>query len=153
MHPGFPDFGQPPRAWTVSRAGAALRLVPPGAYPDRSRASMFVSPLVPVSPAMPVVETILRQALGAEVAQTGLAVESESPISEVSAGDLLGSRLEVAVRHPGAQLLQRRIYTMFRDASWLYGIHFVADEEVFDFFLPEYEAMSGSIRLVPAPAT
>ena len=152
MHPGFPDLASPPTGWTVSRAGAAIRLVPPGAYPDRARACMVISPLVPVSPAMPNIETVIRQALSAEVLGTGMTVESESEIQDVQTeGALKGKRLVLAVRHKGASEIQRRVYTMYRDASWLYGIHYISDEATFDFFLPTYESTAQSVLAVPPP--
>lgn len=152
MHPGFPDLGSPPTGWTVSRAGAAIRLVPPGAYPDRARACMVVSPLVPVSHVMPDVETVIRQALSAEVLGTGMTVESESEMMDVqTTGALHGKRLVLSVRHKGATESQRRVYTMYRDTAWLYGLHYISDEETFDFFLPTYETAAESILAVPPP--
>ena len=113
---------------------------------------MVVSPLMPVSIAMPNVETIIRQALSAEVMGTGMTIETESEITDVATeGGLQGIRLAITVRHRGASQIQRRLYSMYRDASWLYGIHYIADAETYEHFLELYRNTADSIQAVPPP--
>ena len=148
MHPGLPELQRPPQGWTVVRHGLAARLIPPGAYADHCRASMSVSPLVPVSQAMPDIETLMRQALSAEVIATGITIEAEVPAIDVQTDSgLHGKRLEFTIRHPKASQSQHRIYSMYRDDSWIYGLHYVADEQTFDFFRTLYEDVAQSIAV------
>ena len=63
----YPDLGSPPMGWTVGRQGAAIRLVPPGAYLDLSRAAMVVSPLVPIRDEMLAPDELILAALSAEL--------------------------------------------------------------------------------------
>ena len=152
MHIGFPDFTFRPEGWTAAKAGAAIRLVPPGAYVNQSRASMVVSPLVPVHAALPDTETLMRQAIAAETAQTGIAVQPDDTWANLTAtSGLAGLRWTLQVRFPGSERLQWRCYTMFRDASWLYGVHLVADAPTYAHFWGTYEAFCVSIQAVEPP--
>ncbi len=142
----YPDLSTPPEAWTVGRAGHALRLVPPGAYLDRSRAAIVVSPLVPLTPAFPELAVLIRQALAAEAAQRGVVVEREGAPEAFSAeSGLEGVRIEADIRHPGAKALERRAYVMCRDSSWLYGISYIADELTWPVFLSTFDAAAASL--------
>ena len=148
----YPEFSEPPRGWTAARFGAGVKLVPPGAYADRCRASMVVSPLVPVNEQMPEVKVILQQALSAEVAATGLKVESQSEMKAVAtASGLQGVRWELVLKGPDSNGLEKRIYTMYRDAHWLYGLHYLSDVETYPFFLDTYESVAASILVAPKP--
>ncbi len=140
----YPDLGTPPRGWTVARAGASLRLIPPGASARGARAFMAVSPLVPRTPNMPGVEAILRQTLAAETGATGMVVESETAAAAVADGGLEGTRLEVTVRL-AAGTTQRRVYTMYRDDAFLYGLHYIADAQTYPVLLAAYDAAVASV--------
>lgn len=142
----YPDLGAPPRGWTGGRVGAAIRLVPPGAYLDRSRAAIVVSPLIPRSRQLPAPEVLIQQALAAEVARTQSEVLSagEPTPARASAG-LEGVRVEVHLRRGGDGKLERRVYIMYQDQTWLYGINYVADEETFPFFAETFEAAATSV--------
>ena len=97
---------------------------------------------------MPDVETLMRQALSAEVIATGITIEAEVPAIDVQTDSgLHGKRLEFTIRHPKASQSQHRIYSMYRDDSWIYGLHYVADEQTFDFFRTLYEDVAQSIAV------
>lgn len=152
MHPGFPDFSFRPEGWTAARAGAAIRLIPPGAYPDRTRASMVVSPLVPVHSALPDTETLMKQALAAESMQTGVVVQPDDTVERVNASSgLNGLRWTLRVCFPGSDRVQCRAYTMYRDDQWLYGVHLVSDESSYPHFLKTYTPFAESIQPMSTP--
>ena len=146
MDVSWPDLGAPPQGWTVVRQGAALHLHPPGTRRDKPpEATIVVSPLVPVSAAMPGPGVVIRQALSAEVASLGIEVLEEGQPAEVCGADgLAGVRIDVTVRTRAGD--QRRAYTMFKDSDWLYGIHLIARPDAWAANLATYESAAGSVK-------
>ncbi len=127
--------------------GAAIRLVPPGAYLDRARAAIVVSPLIPRSRQLPEPAVLIQQALAAECARTSSEVLTRSePAPVVAASGLGGIRVEVRLRRGSDGHIERRIYVMFQDETWLYGINYVADEETFPHFAALFEDVATSMR-------
>lgn len=148
--PLYPDLATPPRGWTFGRLGSAIRLVPPGAYLDRSRAAIIVSPLMPRSRQLPEPTVLIRQALAAEMAQTGSTlVAQEEPVAATATSGLHGVRVALSIRRPDNKV-ERRVYVMYQDATWLYGVNYVADEETFAAFLETFNAAAASVQVMAA---
>lgn len=145
----YPDLDEPPKGWTVGRQGSAIRLVPPGAYLDHTRAYMIVSPLVPRSRQLPPPAELILAALHAELARTGTELLEQSEARQVAATTgLNGSRLEVRLRRADGKI-ERRAYTMYQDTSWMYGLHYIADEETWPAFLDVYDRTAASVKPTP----
>lgn len=147
MTPLYPDLAAPPTGWTGGRMGAAIKLVPPGAWLDSARASIIVSPLVPRSRALPAPGVIIEQALAAELARFPMdMVSREGPTPVIATSGLEGVRLEVTLKGLGDGRIQRRIYISYQDEAFLYGIHYLADEATFPVFLEVFEAAAASVE-------
>lgn len=105
--------------------------------------------MVPVSEQMPSAAAVIDQALQAEVAKQGLAIVADSgPVDVSTEGGLKGARRELTIRMPNGER-QRRAYVMYKDATWLYGIHYLADEGTWDTFLPTYDAAAATVGQTP----
>ena len=147
----YPDLGSPPMGWTVGRQGAAIRLVPPGAYLDLSRAAMVVSPLVPIRDEMLAPDELILAALSAELVRTGARIlEQRGPTEAVASSGLSGSRVEVTLRRADG-LTERRAYVMYQDDRWLYGVHYIADAPVWGEFLPLFDKVAASVLPFSGP--
>jgi hypothetical protein len=95
---------------------------------------------------MPDIPSLLEQTLQAEVAQTGMTLETEPESAPITTDSGLGGhRVAVTVKTANGQV-QRRVYTMVRDERWLYGLHYIADEATYDHFLATYDAVASSIQ-------
>lgn len=146
----YPDLAAPPLGWTGGRQGAAIRLVPPGAFLDSSATAMIVSPLVPMSRQLPPPATVILQALSTELASAQVAlIQRGDPVAVTARSGLTGARLEAELRLPSSQI-QRRIYTMYADDAWLYGVHLLADEAGFRLHRATYDAVAASVMPFPA---
>ncbi len=146
----YPDLSDPPKHWTGGRVGSAIRLVPPGAYLDRARAGIVISPLVPRSRQLPAPEVLVQQALTAELARTQSELLSLGEPVLARAGALTGVRVDASLRRGGDGKLERRAYVMYLDESWLYGVSYVADEETWPVFLETFERVAASVQPYPA---
>lgn len=145
----YPDLGAPPRGWTVGRQGAAIRLVPPGAYLDMARAHMIVSPLVPWSDEMLRPGELILAALNAELARgVNQLVDRAEPVAVEAGSGLKGVRIEARIRRPDG-IIERRAYVMYRDRNWLYGVHYIADEDLWAEFAALFDQVSASMLPMP----
>lgn len=144
--PLYPDLSAPPKGWTVGRLGNAIRLVPPGAYLDRSRAAIIVSPLMPRSRQLPEPAVLVAQALAAEIARTGsVLVSQDDPAAVRASSGLEGVRIALCLRRGGDNQVEKRIYVIYKDNTWMYGINYIADEETFPAFVETFEAAAASV--------
>lgn len=147
----YPDLGVSPKDWTGGRLGAAIRLVPPGAYLDRARAAIVVSPLIPRSRQLPEPALLIQQAIAAECARTSSEVLLQHEAVPVQTTDGLdGVRLDLKLRRGGDGKTEQRVYVMFQDETWLYGINYVADEETFPVFAELFDTVARSLKAHPA---
>lgn len=150
----YPDLEKPPEGWTVGRSGNAIRLAPPGAFLDHSRAFMIVSPLVPRTEQMPSLTEIIMRTIATETIQSGLEVVDRGERLEiVSESGLEGVCIGAAVRLKDAPAIQQRAYVMYQDDNWLYAISYIADEETWDHFFPLFQTVASSILPKPAPTS
>lgn len=142
----WPDLGAPPAGWTGGRVGPVMRLVPPGAFLDRSRAFIAVSPIVPRTDAMPPPAALIAQALALETRQTGaVPVDRAEPAPFATDGGLEGVRVEVTLR-TRAGGTERRAYVMVQDAARVYALTYVADEATWPSFLADFDRAARSLR-------
>lgn len=141
----YPDLGAPPAGWTFGRQGKAIRLVPPGALLDQSPAAIIVSPLLARSAQLPEPVAMVAAALGAETSRTGARLVAQDPVAPArAASGLDGVRISLSLRRTDGQV-ERRVYVLYRDERWLYGISLIADDGVFGTWLPTFDAAAASV--------
>lgn len=151
MKPIYPDLGSPPRGWTYGPLGTAVRLVPPGAYLDYSRVAIVVSPLVPRSRQLPEPAVLIQQALAVETARTGSEIlEQADPRPITATTGLQGTRLEVRLKRGTDGKVERRVYVMYLDETWLYGLSYLADDESFPAYAALFDEVAASVQPYPA---
>jgi hypothetical protein len=144
---------EPPPGWTSFVIGSQVRWIPPGTTRDDARAAIIVSPLVPrrMVPVSP--EQLVLKAIEAEERQ-GLKLSArQGPRAAQTRGGLAGVVFEVTGTARRSGKVERRVYAVYADASWLYGINYLADEESYDEHLAAFWEAAGSIvPLPPLPA-
>ena len=150
----YPDL-VPPKDWTYFRAGPQVRLIPPGTTAQTATVTIIVSPVVPRLPQMPAVPQLIEMAIEAEArvqfeitAKTG-----PTPISTTTGLD--GVFYDVSGYARPANPMERRIYVMYSDDKFLYGISYLTSPAAFDDHAATFWAVAKSIKPFtgrPAPA-
>ena len=111
---------------------------------------MIVSPLVPRSRQLPSPQDLILAALNAEMARSGAELlEQSEPAIVHSTSGLEGRRVEVRLRRPDGKV-ERRAYVMYQDRSWMYGVHYIADEDTWAAFLDVFDRTASSVKPMPA---
>lgn len=151
----YPDLVPPP-AWTYFRAGPQIRLIPPGTRADTSPVAIIVSPIVPRAPQMPAPAQLIAMALEAE-AKVSFTITEQRPATAVeTTTGLAGVACEVTGHARPDRPMERRIYVLYADDRFLYGINYLASPDAYDDHVATFWAVAASIRpfdgrAVPAP--
>ena len=149
--PRYPDLGAAPRGWTRGQVGATLRLVPPGADLDRSRAAMIVSALVPCDPLAASPAALVERALAREVHGAGAEILYQSdPSPYQTTSGLQGVRVEATIQRTSDQQIERSALVLLQDRAWVYCFTYIADEDVYEHFRDTFNQVAASI--LPHPA-
>ena len=166
----YPDLGAPPPGWTYARAGSQLRLSPPGSSnAEAGSAAIVISPLVARDAdrdqrhGLPAIDRLIEMAIETEE-KLGLEVlERRGPNAMRTTTGLVGCSYEVRAQRPppspeaaAPALVERRLYVMYSDALCCYGIHYLADETVYETHLKLFLDAARSLKpfsgRVTAPA-
>ena len=148
MAPGatrFPDL-TPPAHWTSFTLPPQVRLIPPGTTPESARATIIVSPIAPRTPALPPPAELIAQAIAAE-ARIRLDIHAaEPPESAPSDHGLAGVAVRVEAHDREAASDERRIYVVYVDDRFMYGVSFLGYGADFDAHLATFWQVARSIR-------
>jgi hypothetical protein len=141
----FPDLSSPP-GWTAVPLPPQMRLVPPGTTLGTATATIILSPIAARVPQMPPPEKLVLAAIQAEASRTIDVIEMTGPAPAPSDWKLdgLAYTLRVRVRASGAE--ERRLYAVYSDERFMYGINLMAFGSAFDEHLDTFWNVARSIR-------
>ncbi len=141
----YPELS-PPLEWRVGRHATQIQLLPPGERAEAPQAAVYVSPLVARHANLPSAERLIAKAIEAEAANRIKLTDFREPVSFVADSGLSGLCVEIACVVVPTQARERRQYIMLTDELCYYGISYIAAPEVFERYLPQYQAVARSIR-------
>jgi hypothetical protein len=141
----FPDL-TPPVQWSSFSLPPQIRLIPPGKTRETAQATIVVSPIVPRLPQLPPPERLILQALDAE-AKLRLEVHARGePEKAPSDSGLEGIAVHVEATERDGSGSQRRIYVIYQDEAFMYGINYMAFGQAYDEHLEAFWKTARSIR-------
>jgi hypothetical protein len=144
--PPFPDL-TPPAGWGSFSLPPQIRLVPPGTTKDTARATIIVSPIAPRHPAMPPPAELVAQAIDAEARLRLDILERSAPAVAPSDHGLAGTAVVVRGRERDGGAEQGRIYVVYADDRFLYGVSYMAfGRQVYDEHVATFWRVARSIR-------
>ena len=141
----YPDLTAP-TGWSSFSLPPQVRLVPPGTSKETARATMLVSPIVPRTPAMPPPDELIRQAIAMEVKLRLDIVEISPTEKPPSDHGLDGAAVHLRGTERESFHEQRRIYVIYFDERFLYGINFLGFGAAYDEHLDIFWKTARTIR-------
>jgi len=141
----FPDLTSPP-GWTGFALPPQVRLIPPGTTKASARATIIVSPIAPRLPRMPPLDQLIAQAIDAEASLRLDILERTGPNPAPSDTGLHGISCELRVRDRNGGEEQRRVYALYCDDKFYYGINYMAFGSEHDKHLDTFWKTARSMR-------
>ena len=141
----FPDLTPPP-GWTGVSHPPQVRLLPPGTTLDTAKATIIVSPVAARLPAFPPPRALVEAAIAAEAGHSLDILEKRGPEPAPSDWALEGIAYQVRARERDGGSEQRRIYAVYYDDRFLYGVSYLGFGAAYDEHLPAFWATARSIR-------
>jgi hypothetical protein len=148
----YPEL-TPPAGFRLVKHGSQLWLYPPDEAADAAavQTAIIVSPLLETQLGLPPPATLIAMTLRAEELGTLHIDERVGPLATETSEGLSGVYFAVAghVRPSGPP--QRRLYVLYADARFYYGINYVAAPERFPVHEATFWRVARSIQKQPAP--
>jgi hypothetical protein len=141
----FPDLTAPP-GWIGVPFPPQVRLIPPGTTMQTAKATIIVSPIAARTPQMPPPAQLVQAAVEAESARSLDVLEQSGPEKAPSDAGLDGIAFTLRAREQGQNADQGRIYVIYHDDSFLYGINYMAFGATYTEHLATFWKVARSIR-------
>lgn len=126
----YPDLAAP-AGWTYVRQGSLIRLAPPGVSHASATTVILVSPLLPRHEKLPPPAELIAMAVTVEE-KSGLHVSRRlGPFPTQTETGLAGVYFEIWAFPSPNRPEEHRLYVLFADESFYYGINYVATTATF----------------------
>jgi len=141
----FPDLTPPP-GWIGVPLAPQVRLIPPGTTLETARAAIIVSPIAARTPVIPPPAQLIAAAIAAESRHDLDVLAVTGPDVAASDFGLEGIAFHVHARAPHQVADQRRIYVVYSDDKFMYGINYMSSARAYDEHLVAFWKTARSIR-------
>lgn len=155
----YPDLAVPPTGWTYVRVGTQMRLSPPKKADEKGVALIIVSPIIARHPRLPPIEQLIEMSIDAEDKIGFQLTERIGPTPITTTTGLAGFHYEVRGFARPSSPPERRVYVMYSDDKFYYGINYVADEPTYEKYVELFfevarsvKPFEGRIATPPAPS-